>query len=130
MNLGKNIIKHSTLIHSQILFTRCQFYVSFMVSNPLFLVFISSVCFVPAQKSSIYLPLFFFAHLILNMLGVFYLFFTFGISEVYLDSCWMSGVGFLQKIVNGFRLLIVFANDFSFDVSLGYEFTLGLALSQ
>ena len=42
----------------------------------------------------------------------------------------MSGVGFLQKIVNSFKLLFVFAKDFGFDVSLGYEFTYEFALSQ
>ena len=38
----------------------------------------------------------------------------------------MSGVSFLQKIVNSFKLLIVFADDFGFHVSLGYEFALSL----
>ena len=42
----------------------------------------------------------------------------------------MPGVGFLQKIVNGFKLVIVFTNDFGFDVSLGYEFAFEFVLSQ
>ena len=38
--------------------------------------------------------------------------------------------GFFAKIVNGLNPLIVFANGFGFDVSLGYEFAFELALSQ
>ena len=65
--------------------------------------------FVPVQYQLFSLPLFFFAHLILSMLG-FICFFTF---------CMFVGV-----------LLIVFANDFGFDVSFGYEFAFEFALSQ
>ena len=42
----------------------------------------------------------------------------------------MSGVGFFEKkkkTVNGLKLLIVFAIDFGFDVSLGYEFAFEFA---
>ena len=42
----------------------------------------------------------------------------------------MFGVGLLQKIVNSFRLLIVFANDFGFHVSVVYEFAFEFAVSQ
>ena len=42
----------------------------------------------------------------------------------------MSGVDFFRKIVNGLKLLIVFANGFGFDISLSYEFAVELALSQ
>ena len=42
----------------------------------------------------------------------------------------MSGVGLFAEIVNGLKLLIVFANGFSFDFSLGYEFAFEFALSQ
>ena len=44
----------------------------------------------------------------------------------------MSGVSFFEKknTVNGLKLLIVFAIDFGFDVSLGYEFAFEFALSQ
>ena len=43
----------------------------------------------------------------------------------------MFGMGFFfEKIVNDLKLLTVFANDFSFDVSLGYEFAFEFALSQ
>ena len=39
--ISKILNKYFTLIHSQILFARSQFYFGFMVSNPLLLVFIS-----------------------------------------------------------------------------------------
>ena len=37
---------------------------------------------------------------------------------------------FFVKIVDGLKLLIVFANDLGFDISLGYEFAFKLALNQ
>ena len=65
------------------------------------------------------------AHLIFGYFRfVLFVFLTYCI--LYLEPSLMSGVGFLQKIVNGFKLLIVFADDFGFDVSLGYEFALSL----
>ena len=42
----------------------------------------------------------------------------------------MSGVGLFAEIVNGLKLLIVFANGFGFNVSLGHEFAFEFALSQ
>ena len=42
----------------------------------------------------------------------------------------MFGVGLFSDIVNGLKLLIVFASGFSFDVSLGYEFAFEFALNQ
>ena len=69
--------------------------------------------FVLAPNQLFTLSLFSFVHFILGMLGLFYLFFTL---EMYSEPSLMSGVGFLQKMVNGFKLLIIFANDFGFHV--------------
>ena len=81
--------------------------------------------FVLAQNQLFSLLFFFFAHLIFGYFRfVLFVFLTYCI--LYLEPSLMSGVGFLQKIVNGFKLLIVFADDFGFDVSLGYEFALSL----
>ena len=81
--------------------------------------------FVLAQNQLFSLLVFFFAHLIFGYFRfVLFVFLTYCI--LYLEPSLMSGVGFLQKIVNGFKLLIVFADDFGFDVSLGYEFALSL----
>ena len=55
------------------------------------------------------------------------MFFTFynlgGVFGVQLNVCG----GFFEKIVNGLKPLIVFANGFGFDVSLGYEFAFEFA---
>ena len=67
------------------------------------------------------------------MLGLFYFFSShFTISEAYSEPNWMSLVcfSFFVKIVDGLKLLIVFANDLGFDISLGYEFAFKLALNQ
>ena len=81
--------------------------------------------FVLAQNQLFSLLFFFFAHLIFGYFRfVLFVFLTYCI--LYLEPSLMSGVGFLQKIVNSFKLLIAFADDFGFDVSLGYEFALSL----
>ena len=40
------------------------------------------------------------------------------------------GGGIFAKVVNSLMLVIAFANDFGFDVSMGYEFAFEFALSQ
>ena len=65
---------------------------------------------------------------------MFYLFFTFynfgGVFGAQLNVCGVFFFSFFVKIVDGFKLVIVFANDLGFDISLGYEFAFEFALSQ
>ena len=64
------------------------------------------------------------------MLDLFCLFFTFyNFRGVFPAQLNFYGV-FFAKIISGLKLLIVFANGFGFDVSMGYEFTFEFALSQ
>ena len=77
-NLGKNIFKYFTLIHRQSDFicTESILFRLYGFEPSVFTIYFISF-FVPAQNQLFSLPLFFFAHLILVMLGLFYLFFTF-----------------------------------------------------
>ena len=97
-------------------------YFCFMVLNSIFSIYFIRF-FVTAQNQLFSLSLFFFAHLILGMLGLLYLFFHILQFQRCIHSPFKClGWLFLQKKVIGFKLLIVFANDFCFDVSLSYEF--------
>ena len=62
---------------------------------------------VPAQNQLFSLPLFFFcAFDFEHVRFVLFVFSHFAISEMYSEPSWMSGVGFLHKIVNDFKLLM------------------------
>ena len=57
--------------------------------------------------------------MILSMLGLFCLFFTFyNFRGVFPAQLNFYGV-FFAKIISGLKLLIIFANGFGFDVSMG-----------
>ena len=79
------------------------YYFGFMVSNPLFLVFISYVfSYLLKINYLVYhyysLRIWFWAFKV-----CFICFSHFAISEMYSEPSWMSGVRFLQKIVNCFK---------------------------